>query len=245
MAKRDILIVEDEPIIAKDLAQTLTGLGYSVCGQAASAEKALKFLSTKSPDLAILDIAIDGETDGVELATEINRAHKVPFVFLTSFGDEATFLRARKTNPSGYILKPFDEDDLRINIELALYKRHQLSPPPIVDLAETLFVKHHHQLVKVKPDEILWAEAYDNYTYLQTDKEKYLLTATLKSVEEKLFPLGFVRLHRSYLVNLTKITSITEDYVFIEPTSAGKASTAKIPLGKFFRENLMNIITVL
>jgi two-component system, LytTR family, response regulator LytT len=86
-------------------------------------------------------------------------------------------------------------------------------------------------MVKVETKDILWAEAYDKYAYLQTAQQKYLLTSTLKDVEEKLAGLGFVRVHRSYLVNVSKLTAISEDFAFIDEH--------KLPLGRLYRNALL------
>ncbi len=228
-AKKQIFVVEDEPIIRDDIVAKLGDLGYAVCGDSGCAADALSALSKLSPDLCLLDIAIEGAIDGIELAREIKRRFFKPMVFLTSFSDALTLERAKAVEPSGYILKPFDENDLRINIELALYKSSRLSRSDAA--SATFFVKQKGLMVKVEAKDILWAEAYDKYAYLQTAQQKYLLSTTLKEVEEKLVGLGFLRVHRSYLVNLSKITAISEDFAFID--------AHRLPLGRLYRDALL------
>ena len=230
-----ILIVEDEPIIAQDIADMLLEMNLGVFGKANSAIKALKLIEgEQKPDLAILDISIKGDLDGIGLAQILKQNFQIPFIFLTSFADEATIARAIPTEPVAYLLKPFDFNDLHINIQLALFKKENKNM--LQKSTEAFFVKHKQKLERIEPAHILWAEASDNYTYLYTESEKYLISKTLKEIEEKLPSKDFVRLHRSYLVNLSKITSITEDYAFIEQH--------KIPLGKQYKQNLLSIITV-
>lgn len=121
MNQPDILVVEDEAIIAEDLRTTLQGLGYVVANTAASAEEALQSVAERRPDLALLDIRIKGEIDGISTADRL-RELGIPVIFLTSYSDESTLQRARAAQPFGYLLKPFDERTLRAAIEMALHK---------------------------------------------------------------------------------------------------------------------------
>jgi DNA-binding LytR/AlgR family response regulator len=233
--KKTILIVEDEPVIAQDIADMVMELGLEIFGKASSASKALKLLEgTTKPDLAILDIAIKGDMDGIGLAQILKNTHKIPFIFLTSFANESIIAKALPTHPAAYLLKPFDFEELSIHVRLALFKNNnKLSAEPLPDM---FFVKHKQQLVKLKPEDILWAEASDNYTLIQTTAENYLLTKSLKEVEEKLQAKDFVRVHRSYIINCSKITSISDDFAHIH--------NHKIPLGKQYKQNLFALITL-
>lgn len=120
-----VLIVEDEPLIARDLARTLVRLGYEVAQTASSAGEALRAMAAGPPGLVLMDINLEGELDGVATAATIRRRWNVPIVYLTSHSDDATLARAKATGPHGYLLKPFNERDLRITIEVALHK-HEL-----------------------------------------------------------------------------------------------------------------------
>jgi two-component system cell cycle sensor histidine kinase/response regulator CckA len=117
----EILVVEDEAIVAEDIRTTLQGMGYSVPRTAASGEEAVRTASENAPALALLDIRLQGHIDGIGAAEQL-RALGVPVVFLTSYSDEPTLQRARAAQPFGYLLKPFDERELRATIEMALYK---------------------------------------------------------------------------------------------------------------------------
>ena len=121
----NILIIEDEAIVAQDIEAILTDLGYKVMGIIHRSDKAIDFLSFNSPDLVLCDINIKGEKDGIEVAELIGKTKDIPFVFLTSFADRITLSRAKKVLPYGYIVKPFDEKDLLSAIELALFKFNQ------------------------------------------------------------------------------------------------------------------------
>jgi CheY-like chemotaxis protein len=123
MSRKRIFIVEDEGIVAADLADRLDQLGYDAAGQAASGEMAIKKIGATLPDLILMDIILQGNMDGVEVAEEIQKLYKIPVVYLTSHADEATMQRARITGPFGYVLKPFEERELHMAIEIALYRR--------------------------------------------------------------------------------------------------------------------------
>lgn len=122
MEKAKILIVEDESIVAMDLETRLQKMGYKVVGIETSSEGGLRSVKKNKPDLVLLDIVIDGEKDGIETAYLIRENHAIPIIFLTSHSDLSTFNKAKLTNPYGYVLKPFEENDLLARIEIALHK---------------------------------------------------------------------------------------------------------------------------
>lgn len=120
--KARILVVEDEPVIAQDIAFNLEDNGFELSGIAHTSEKALDILFQKNTDCILLDINIKGTKNGIELATIINDKYKLPFIFLTSFNDEDTVKKAAATLPFGYIVKPFKDADLSPVIVTALAK---------------------------------------------------------------------------------------------------------------------------
>jgi PAS domain S-box-containing protein len=122
MAKTEILVVEDESLVAEDVRVSLDNLGYSVRGMASSGEEAIKKAGELHPDLVLMDIVLGGEMDGIEAAEKIRTRFNIPILYLTAYADEKTLERAKVTQPFGYILKPFDDRQLHSNIEMALYK---------------------------------------------------------------------------------------------------------------------------
>lgn len=125
MSSAKILIIEDENIVAMDIKNNLKRLGYAVPYVVDSGEKALQKVAENHPDLVIMDIRLSGDIDGITTAKIIRNNFKIPIIYLTAYSDEITLQRAKLTEPFGYVLKPFDEKDLQIAIELALYK-HQM-----------------------------------------------------------------------------------------------------------------------
>ncbi|MFH0789356.1 MAG: HD domain-containing phosphohydrolase [Pseudomonadota bacterium] len=123
MDKKKIMVVEDERIVARDLARQLTDLGYDVVATAYSGEEALEKLRETLPDLVLMDIVLAGQMDGIKAAERITALSGTPVVYLTSYADDKTFERATLTNPSGYILKPIEKKQLQVTIELALHSK--------------------------------------------------------------------------------------------------------------------------
>jgi DNA-binding LytR/AlgR family response regulator len=232
MTRTSILIVEDEPIIADDIAFIIKDLGYDVCGLVSTVEDALASIQKFSPSLVLVDINLEGQQDGIDLGGMLHSKFKLPFIYLTSYYDDQTVNRAKLTNPSGYVIKPFDERDLKVNLEIALHK------PIVPDFKpEKFFVKNNQELIALDPKDILMIEAIDNYAYVYSVAKKYMISHTLKSIEEKLSHQGFVRIHKSFLINFRKIDSISEGLVFI--------GTHKVPIGKSYRQNLLDYIVTL
>ncbi|WP_297324008.1 EAL domain-containing protein [Nitrosomonas sp.] len=119
-----ILIVEDERIVALDLKRRLTKLGYQVTGMAASGDKALALIDQELPNIVLMDIHIQGDVDGVEVAAMLQKIHSIPIIYLTAYSEEKTLTRAKTTKPYGYLLKPFSDRELHIIIQVSL-ERHE------------------------------------------------------------------------------------------------------------------------
>lgn len=122
MKRPQILIVEDESVIAMDIEEALLSLNYDVSGKAANAEEAFTSITNKRPELVLMDIHLEGDVDGIEAASKIKEQFDVPVIFLTAFADKATLDRAKIVEPYGYVLKPFRQTELRTVIELALHR---------------------------------------------------------------------------------------------------------------------------
>ncbi len=122
MTKKTILIVEDESLVARDIEGMVTGLGYNVSAVASSGEAAIRAAAEKGADLILMDIILKGKMDGIAAVEEIRRSRDIPVVYLTAYADDETLERAKKTNPQGYLLKPFEVQELRTTIDFALHK---------------------------------------------------------------------------------------------------------------------------
>lgn len=241
-----ILIVEDEPLIAEDLRAHLEELGYEVCAACDNALDAMTEIAARKPDLLLLDINLGDGADGVQVAEKVKAKHATPFIFVTSHSDKATLERVKPLRPAGFIIKPFDENDLRAQIELALARFandvEATEAPSDAQrndfvIADSIFIRDKGKLVKVAIDDIHYAEADDNYVTLFTPARKYVITSTLAAVEQKLGSPHHMRIHRSHLVDTRRITAVEEGYVRLGPLS--------LPVGKTHKEALMARIRTL
>jgi len=122
MANQKVLIVEDDTIIAYIEQWRLLKLGYEVCGSATTGADAMNCIAKMQPDIVLMDINLGGEIDGIETAGRIKKDFNIPVIFVSAHIDKATISRAKAINPDGFLRKPFDDDDLRIALELGLKK---------------------------------------------------------------------------------------------------------------------------
>ncbi|MHC4266872.1 MAG: response regulator [Planctomycetota bacterium] len=122
MTNAKIMIVEDEWIAAEDTQCRLQDLEYTVSSLASTGKEAIQKAEEDKPDLVVTDIVLEGEMDGIEVAKQIYARFGIPFIYLTAYADDKILERIKITEPFGYIVKPFTNEDLKIAIELALYK---------------------------------------------------------------------------------------------------------------------------
>jgi PAS domain S-box-containing protein len=124
MNEKRILIVEDEYVVVLDIQRRLQSMGYTVVGRVASGEAAVEKAVETRPDLVLMDIRLKGEMDGVEAAEQIQSRYNIPVIYLTAYADDAILQRAKLTAPYGYLIKPFEDRELQIIIEMAIYRSH-------------------------------------------------------------------------------------------------------------------------
>ena len=238
-----IILVEDDWIIAKEIAYCLQDFGFEVIGSFDTGEEALIQIKSLRPDIVLLDIGLSGELSGLDVAIKLKEAG-IPFIFLTALADADTINQAKLSEPYAYLVKPVKPETLYSTIEITLYnaahKNDNLALPGLKDALtpeESIFVKIKNRLEKIMLKEILWIEASDIYALIITASGRHLLNTSLKTVEEKFPASQFIRVHRSFIVNLTKIDAIEDTDLVI-----GKQ---KIPIGKTYREKLMTRLSFL
>jgi DNA-binding LytR/AlgR family response regulator len=242
MTKLKLFIVEDEPLIADYLVQCLLDEDFECVGVADSFDTAKELLKSCEPDLLLLDINLGEGPDGVDLAHFVNQQINKPFLFVTSNTDSKTLERVKLTNPSGFIMKPFKKQDLRAQIELAWHafqirtENKQIQFSNSVFSNSHFFIKDKHKLVKLAYSDIICGEACDNYTILYTSDSKFIVSYSLKSVEAKLPKSEFLRVHRSYVVNLNHITQINPKSLFLD--------RKEIPVSEAHRAELLDRVNL-
>lgn len=243
MSKLKLFIVEDEPIIADYLEQCLLDDGFEVIGMADSFDQAKRMLVDCKPDLLLLDINLGTGPDGIDLAHFVNQQINKPFLFVTSNTDSQTLERVKLTNPAGFIMKPFRKDDLTTQIELAWHAFQVRTANSQIDFTNSVlanthfFIKDKQKLVKLAYSDITYAEACDNYSILYTKDSKFIISYSLKHVEAKLPIKEFLRVHRSYMVNLGQISQIN-------PKSLVLIDGKEIPVSDAHRPELLKRVNL-
>lgn len=243
MTKPRIFIVEDEPIIAAFLEQCLKDEGFECLGIADSFDEARQQLMHHKPDLMLLDINLSNGPDGIDLAHFVNQHINKPFLFVTSNTDPQTLERVKLTNPSGFVMKPFKKIDLITQIKLAWHAYQVRSSNAQVDFTNSVlanthfFIKDKQKLVKLAYSDITYAEACDNYSILHTKDAKFVVSYSLKHVEAKLPVQEFLRVHRTYMVNVGQISQIN-------PKSLLLIDGKEIPVSEAHRSELLKRVNL-
>lgn len=242
MSKYKVLIVEDDPMISESLSDILDVLGHEVVGIADNADSAIELCNEKEPHIALLDIQIAGDIDGVELAEMINDEFDIPFIFTTAFADANTIGRAKERGPFGYLVKPYGVKDLNAAIEVAMGAFQRLKKAEKKGgggqiIERNIFLKVDSKLIKVKIDDILYIEAKGDYALFKTKAKGYIVHGTMKKFQTRLDKFNFQKVHRSFIVNLDKIEDIEESNLLIE----GKI----IPISRANKEALMQRLNLL
>lgn len=232
-------------IIAADISMTLSQHNYDVIGIAPRGETAFEIIKENAPDLVLMDISLKGSWDGIETATRLQEIRPTPIIFLTSNVDQATFDRAKALQPYAFLGKPFNPTDLIRTIELAISRIKDTTPSlpentddekePIL-LNDRIFVKHRDSLVKIPITDIFYVTAESNYCRIVTKAKEFVLAITLKAFEERVRAPQFMRIHRSYLINLKMLDEVGEVYL--------RLGKHQVPYSKGYKEELLKRLTI-
>jgi two-component system, LytTR family, response regulator LytT len=245
-----ILVVEDESIVRKDIEKNLEKLGYIVVGTADTGEKAIERALEVKPDLILMDIMLKGKLTGIDAAEQIKKTLDVPIIFLTAYADQSTLAKAKITEPHGYILKPFKEVDVHTSIEMAVHKHKKemavkeendflRSLARFKEQADYVFVKNKGRLVHLKKSDIILVQALKDYVTIITEREKYTIHATMKDIETKLSDRQFMRVHRSFIINMDRITEIENYNLMLQGYHEA------VPVGGAYKDMLSDRINLL
>ncbi len=233
------------------MRELLEAMGYSVPCVAMNPREAIEAIDKHRPDMLIIDIMMGGKPAGIELARYVRNNHELPFIFCTSHADKATVEQAKATKPNGYLVKPFNTDELYSSIEIALVNFTQMvnkaddtsqaaerdKKQAELLVKDGIFVKTGQMFVKVRFDQMLWLEPDGNYTTIVTAGSKYIVRSSLKDILERLPTDSFFRAHRSYVINLGHVQAIDLHQV--------KIGDQFIPLGKVFRDELIDRLNLM
>jgi DNA-binding LytR/AlgR family response regulator len=237
MEKIKVLIVEDKLLIAEDIAQRLEKHSLEVVATCSSGEEAIDKAKSKNPDLILMDIELAGALDGISAAQIISKQLAIPIIYLSDYTDNKTLDRAKKTQPANYLTKPFNEADLIRAIDLAFSNAKHI-PAAGNRLARPAFVRTESQVyTKLNLEEILYLEADRSYCKVITDTRTFTLSTSMNNVYEQLNHEDFVKVHRSYIVNVSRITSLDGNSI--------KMGEIEIQMSKEYRDDLMGLLKII
>jgi len=221
-----LLIVEDDPFISKSIESVFKERPFEIIGIAKSVQQAKEFIEKQKPHVALLDIQLKEQDLGTVLGSYLDDL-QIPYLYLTAQTDPETLAEVSKTNPLGYIVKPFTKASLWSSFSVVWNQ--------YLTVQKTIFtVRVDGYLHKIDEADILYLEAYDNYCYVHTTDKKLLLPKTLKAIKEQLVATHYYVPHRSYLINLNKVSHLGKRTVTIQ----GK----EIPLSEARRPALLKIL---
>jgi DNA-binding LytR/AlgR family response regulator len=207
--KLNIMIVEDELLIAEMLKETLKELNCNVVAIAKNYEQAFNnLIQFSNIDFIFLDINLSDQKTGLDVAQRINEEYKIPFIFLTSYSDPTTIQNAASYQPQGYLIKPFTKSDLLITLEL--YKSRNAKTERKIDFKDGLYK------ITLKYSDILWVKTENIYIEIITLDKKYVIRKSLAKFLEKVDDNDFIKIHRSYVVNLIHVKAFNRQYVIMQ-----------------------------
>jgi len=239
-----VLIVEDEELYADKLEMLLDKCGYLHQATVDNSTAALTQVKQSPPDLILMDVNIEGDYDGIELADMIHKEMDIPILFITSLQDDMTFRRASRTNPVGFLEKPFTQTQMQRSIELVISKLDRTQKeinkgtetPNEVFSKDYFFIKNRNKLEKVRFSDIIYLEADGRYCQVFTEEKKYLLRMPLQSLHERLGVDSFVQTHRSFVVNLEKVIRVNLDEMTVQ------MSNHQVALSKRNKDDFLSLL---
>ena len=265
MSKTKILIVEDEHIIAEDMANKLSKSGYDVTDCVDNCEDAIESVKNNPPDLIFMDIAISGRMDGIETAETLKLMGDFIVIFLTNLHDEKTMKRAMAVNPANYLHKPFTEHQLHVSIRTALINLAEQQKLNVTDdrddedededvddtitgnessiveiLKDRIFIKIDDSIHNYNIADILYIEADRSYRHIHLKGgKKVTQVGNMGAALKKINHLHLMKVHRSYIVNLENIGRIKNN------GSTLVFADEEVPVSDQFKKKLLKKLPIL
>lgn len=239
-----ILIVEDNLVIGNGMASTLRKAGYEVLKIARSGQEAFDILKEEQPHLLLMDISLKGDIDGISTARIINRNYAIPLIFITQHTQRDIFLNAKETNPKNYITKPFTNEELIRGVDLALgesFVNRDMMQLNVIekDNADGIFVYTKENVYeKLLFKDILYIESIGAYSRIYFERNgvaseaPYIVSISSNHVISQMEYADLVKIHRSYYVNIKKISKINNSHVFINDLA--------LPISEKIKANLFS-----
>jgi DNA-binding LytR/AlgR family response regulator len=238
MEKARVLIVEDQLVVAKSIEAMIVDNGMEVIAVCKAGEEAVTLVEQHVPDIVIMDIKLQGKMDGIQAAARIREMHCIPLIFLSDYTDKVTVRKAKSTRPVNFLSKPFTEAGLVRAIDIAIYNANASRAVEGGDDDDFIFLKTGPQAYsRLEYNNIVYLEADRAYCKIQGADKLYTLSMSMAAVAEQLNPARFVKIHRSYIVNVRKV----REFVGAEVVVAGH----RLPVSDQHRTELMNRLKVL
>ncbi|MEQ8424651.1 MAG: response regulator transcription factor [Cyclobacteriaceae bacterium] len=243
MAQICISIVEDEFTISEDIRSLLLDQGYNVNSTFASAEEAQPQLLNNPPDLLLADIRLSGTMTGIQLVGSLKKKFSLPVVYITASSDPETYAKAKATMPNAFLIKPFTHSNLLTAIDLALANFSLGKVPDQIDkpmpgerpyeayIHKCLFIRSNGKHKKICSENIHFVEAAGSYVHIQTDGDRFTLAQNLNNFLKKTPLDNVLRVHRSYVININKVDSFDDSWLFIK--------NHKIPISDTYKSEFL------
>jgi DNA-binding LytR/AlgR family response regulator len=226
MKEERILIVEDDANIAENIQEILELQDYFNIDIVNSANQCIKQIKKNRPDLVLMDIKLKGDKDGIELAEIIKQMVDVPLIFVTSYSEPSIIERAKRISPAGFIVKPFNTNDIHAIVEIVLYNQRNkpasestivknLGESPFL-VTDAVFIKADNAFERVPYEEIYYVEADGNMVNIVTKNRTYHIRKSMKEIEEILPSSFFLRVQKSYIVHLSQILSFNTKEIYLK-----------------------------
>lgn len=237
MNKIKVLVVEDSALIAEDIAFKLGKHHFDVVEIFDKGEDALEYLKKSQPDLVLLDIRLAGALDGISTGYMIQSTYSLPIIYLSDLADAQTLNRAKQTRPANYLTKPFNEADLVRAIDLAFSNFTTQAAAPGAQKPDHIFIKNDNSFVRIQLKDILFLHADRSYCNIVTEEKTYVQSVSMNHVYEQINNKDFIRIHRSHVVNINKVTAIEGNLV--------KVGDHTLEMSKSMRDELIGRLTFL
>jgi len=243
-----ILVVEKDPSFASKVNTLVKKLDYDLIGIVDNFDVVLKMVETNNPDLILMNLKINGDLDGIELAKMIKIKYGVGVIFMTSPEEQKHFEQEMEMEHFGYLVKPFSKLTLQNKIELAMINmtHSEYSVSKGVDkcdeemiLEDCVFIKKNNILERVEINDIEFIQSEGNYCVISTEKKKYALKMSLIKVRKMLDSHRFVRVNKRHIINMSLISSIDLS------TSQIKINEDNFSIGRTYKEGLLKRLKTL
>lgn len=245
-----VLVVDDDNIIAKDIQNSLKKIGYDVSFIVNNGEEVIKRIKENDYDVVLMDIMLKGKMNGIETAKTIQNQYNTPVIFISTYVDNNSLSKAKTAEAYGYIMKPFKDKELQVTIEMTLanhkkdmeLQRERDSYSSIIkdnEAYDSIFVRADYKLNKINFTDIYFVEALKDYVVIHATQNDYTTHTTMKEMIKVLPEKDFVRIHRSFIVNINKISSIKYPDLVIEDT------LKVLPIGGLYRKELYNRLNMI